>query len=98
MWPWEDEPHSAATGILDDETYDWAGLLDGVRVSVGGSVVATEYDVNRALELTHRLTDVEADATGCAGVAGLLATSADPRPTTLGVVFTGAVRRGPGAS
>ena len=25
MWPWEDEPHSAADGILDDETYDWLG-------------------------------------------------------------------------
>jgi hypothetical protein len=98
MWPWETEPRSAATGILDDETYDWAGLLAGVRLSLGGSVVATEYDVNRALELTHHLTNVDADATGCAGVAGLLATSADPSPTRLGVVFTGVTRRHPGSS
>jgi threonine synthase len=92
MWPWEPEPHSVATGILDDETYDWAGLLAGIRASVGGSVVATEFDLNRALELTHPMTAVEADPTGCAGLAGLLRTSPDPHPTRHGIVFTGALR------
>ena len=30
MWAWEDEPRSTADGILDDETYDWLGVLDAV--------------------------------------------------------------------
>ena len=30
MWPWEDEPSSAADGILDDETYDWLGVLEAM--------------------------------------------------------------------
>ena len=33
MTPWEPSPHSAADGILDDETYDWLGVLDVVRRS-----------------------------------------------------------------
>jgi threonine synthase len=30
MWPWEEPPHSVASGILDDETYDWLAVLRGV--------------------------------------------------------------------
>ncbi len=30
MWPWEEPPHSVASGILDDETYDWLAILRGV--------------------------------------------------------------------
>jgi hypothetical protein len=27
MWPWETPPHSIASGILDDETYDWLAIV-----------------------------------------------------------------------
>ncbi len=30
MWPWETEPHSVAHGILDDETYDWLAVVEGM--------------------------------------------------------------------
>src|SRR5262249_4510427 len=30
MWPWEEEPKSIATGILDDETYDWYAVVRGM--------------------------------------------------------------------
>ena len=46
MTPWPD-PHSAADGILDDETYDWLGVLDVVRRS-GGQVVVVPEDCDRA--------------------------------------------------
>jgi hypothetical protein len=95
MWPWQPEPRSAATGILDDETYDWAGLVAGIRSSHGGSVVATEADVDRAHALTHTMTAVDADQTGCAGLAGILGVSPDPCPTTHGLIFTGATRPDP---
>ena len=34
MWPWEDEPASEAEGILDDETYDWLGVVARWRATV----------------------------------------------------------------
>ena len=41
MTPWAD-PHSAADGILDDETYDWLGVVDVVRRSGGRPLVVPE--------------------------------------------------------
>ncbi len=73
MWPWETEPHSAADGILDDETYDWVGAVQGMAASGGTPVVVTEAQVLEAHELGRRLTGIDVSATGTAGLAGLLA-------------------------
>ncbi len=73
MWPWETEPHSAADGILDDETYDWVGAVQGMAASGGAPVVVTEAQVLEAHELGRRLTGIDVSATGTAGLAGLLA-------------------------
>ena len=51
MRPWESEPNSAATGILDDVTYDWAGVAAGLELSHGTSVVAPESGVSPGLGL-----------------------------------------------
>ena len=72
MWPWESEPRSAATGILDDETYDWWEILAATHHSGGQPVVAREADIVEALRLARTLTPVPVDATGSAGLAGLL--------------------------
>jgi threonine dehydratase len=88
MWPWTPTPHSAATGILDDETYDWAGLADVVQSSAGGSIVATEKDIDRATALTHEWTGADADPTGAAGLAGALALPAGPGDQ-VGIVLSG---------
>ena len=55
MTPWP-EPHSAADGILDDETYDWLAVIDVMRRSGGSPVVVPETAIARAHELgrTHR--------------------------------------------
>ena len=74
MTPWPD-PHSAADGILDDETYDWLGVLDVVRRSGGQVVVAPETAIVEAHEL-GRTTGIPVSATGTAGLAG----AAAPRP------------------
>jgi threonine synthase len=51
MWPWETPPHSMATGILDDETYDWAALIRGMQASGGYPVVVSEERLLEAQRL-----------------------------------------------
>lgn len=93
MWPWESEPHSAADGILDDETYDWIGVLDAMVETGGSPVVASEEDVIAAFQMAHRLTSINVSPTGSAGLAGLLAVreqiKSDERVV---VVFSGVAR------
>jgi threonine dehydratase len=80
MWAWEapvDDAgrtaRSLADGILDDETYDWLGVLDAMSGSGGSPVVVGEKLVERAHVLARRTTRIAASATGTAGLAGLLA-------------------------
>jgi threonine synthase len=83
MWPWESAPHSIATGILDDETYDWAAVLRGV-LSTGGSVITVSED---GLRVANRLAGDGISATGSAGLAGALRVGGDLE--SAGVLFTG---------
>ncbi len=73
MTPWETAPHSAADGILDDETYDWLGVVNGMAASHGAPVIATEDEILRANDLAREHTSIDASHTGTAGLAGLLA-------------------------
>jgi len=73
MWPWEEEPHSVAHGILDDETYDWLAVVEGMLHSGGSPVVVSEDLLVHANELAASATGIDVDPTGSAGVAGLLA-------------------------
>lgn len=92
MWPWETEPRSIASGILDDETYDWAAVVEGMVRSGGFPVVVDEA----TLEEANVLASSNVDHTGSAGLAGLIALTRSldkPRPTErITVLFTG-VRR-----
>ena len=71
MTPWPD-PSSAATGILDDVTYDWLGVARALLLTGGSSVVASEDDIESANQRV-RAAGYNADHTGSAGYAGLLA-------------------------
>ena len=73
MWAWEDEPTSAADGILDDETYDWLGVLEAIDGGGGSVVVAPEMAIVEAHDLGVAATGIPVSATGTAGLAGLLA-------------------------
>jgi threonine synthase len=73
MWPWEEEPRSIAHGILDDETYDWLAVVEGMLVSGGGPVVVSEDLLARANTLAVDATHIDVDPTGSSGLAGLLA-------------------------
>ncbi len=95
MRPWPEEPHSAAEGILDDETYDWQSVLRATVATGGWPIVATEIDILRANELSA-LTAVRADHTGTAGLAGLLRHLAESGPVPANervvLLFTGSPR------
>jgi threonine synthase len=87
MWPWEWEPKSIATGILDDETYDWYAVVAGMLETGGNPVVVDEEALSTANDL-GRSTGIDVDPTGTAGLAGLLeAGPADNRQVA--VLFTG---------
>jgi threonine dehydratase len=77
MWPWETNPVSIADGILDDETYDWIGVLDAMADTGGAPVVVSEQHVQQAYDWVHSLTSVNVSATGVAGLAGLIAMRSD---------------------
>ena len=93
MWVWENEPHSLADGILDDETYDWIGILDGMSDTGGSPVVASEDAVVRAHRMAREFTDISVSPTGSAGLAGILqirdSIADDER---IVVVFSGVLR------
>ena len=72
MWPWEEEPTSIATGILDDETYDWLAVTEGMLLTGGIPLVVDEDTLEQAHLLAREHTCVAAEPTGTAGLAGLL--------------------------
>jgi len=95
MWPWEAEPRSIAHGILDDETYDWLAVVEGMLVSGGGPVVVSEDLLARANAVATDATHIDVDPTGSSGLAGLLALREQGEVgdhERVGVLFTG-VRR-----
>ena len=88
-------PVSVARGILDDETYDWMAALRGVVVSGGEVLAVDEATLVEANGLAATATGIDVDATGSAGLAGLLALArADrvPPGSEVVVVFSGARR------
>ena len=72
MWPWEEVGTSAASGILDDVTYDWMPIMEAMFDSGGRAQVVSEEMIQRANELGRSLTGIDVDHTGTAGMAGLL--------------------------
>jgi threonine synthase len=71
MWPWEEPRRSIATGILDDETYDWRAVVGGMLTTGGQPVVVSEERLAEANDL-GRAAGYDVDPTGSAGLAGLL--------------------------
>lgn len=72
MQAWPEPPKSVATGILDDETYDWRAVVEGMLVTGGRPLVVDEELLVDANRLAVARTGVRVDPTGSAGLAGLL--------------------------
>ena len=69
MWPW-DHPASVASGIIDDETYDWVAVVKGMLRSAGTAIVAGESDL-RSAHAVAGASGIAASPTGTAGLAGV---------------------------
>jgi threonine synthase len=98
MWPWEEEPHSIAHGILDDETYDWLAVVEGMLATGGDALVVDEESLVAANALAKETTRIDVVHTGSAGLAGLMALRAIGRVADderVAVLFTGVVRAAP---
>jgi threonine synthase len=72
MQPWEETPHSVAAGILDDETYDWRAVVEGMLMTGGRPLVVGEELLLEASQLAVSTTAIPVDPTGSSGLAGLL--------------------------
>jgi threonine synthase len=95
MWPWEQQPKSIAHGILDDETYDWLAVVNGLLETGGFPITADEQALMQANDLARSATGIDVDHTGSSGLAGLAALRAEGMvrgDEKAAVLFTG-VRR-----
>ncbi len=99
MVPWPDTPTSVASGIVDDLTYDWRTVLDHQVATGGWPLAVDEETFTRAVELVGDQVTPAPDATGAAGLAGLLtmAETGAEAPVASGevnvVLLTGAKRK-----
>jgi threonine synthase len=96
MQPWPQPGRSIAAGILDDETYDWRVVVDGMLESGGESVIVSEAALLEAHAAARR-AGFTVDATGTAGLAGVLdrrARGTVAPDDRVAVLFTGADRDG----
>ena len=95
MWPWEEEPRSIAQGILDDETYDWAAVVEGMLQTGGRTAVVGEDRLREANSLARSVTGIDVDHTGSAGLAGLMQAieeEPDLLQSRVAVIFSGTSR------
>jgi threonine synthase len=72
MQAWATQPASVATGILDDETYDWRAVVEGMLLTGGRPLVVSESSLAEANRLAVAATGIPVDPTGSAGLGGLL--------------------------
>lgn len=95
MWAWEETPQSIAHGILDDETYDWAAIVEGMLETGGWPVTVDDALLRRATDMARQSSPNRVDPTGASGLAGLLALAASDLELsgeTAVVLLTGAER------
>ncbi|MBL6929572.1 MAG: pyridoxal-phosphate dependent enzyme [Rhodospirillales bacterium] len=94
MTPWPTEPHSVAHGILDDETYDWLALVEGMTATGGDALIADEESLREANRVARETTGIDVSHTGSAGLAGLMNTFREKPDADLkaAVLFTGIER------
>ena len=95
MWAWETEPKSIADGILDDETYDWLAVVQGMLATGGWPITVSEEELVEAHRLGRSATGVAVEPTGTAGLAGAMQLSRQgvlAPEESVGLLFTGVER------
>ncbi|ACY15916.1 pyridoxal-phosphate dependent enzyme [Haliangium ochraceum] len=97
MQPWAEEPRSVATGILDDETYDWAAVCAAMLRTGGWPVVVGDADILAAQAALAEHEDVRAEPTGAVALAGAAALARAGQCTPeehIAALVTGAADKG----
>ena len=94
MWPWETPVQSLAHGILDDETYDWLAVVEGMLKTGGQPIVVGERRLEEATTAARYRAGIPVSPTGAAGLAGLMefADVAGGRIGQAAVLLTGVAR------
>lgn len=95
MWAWETEPQSIAHGILDDFTYDWLMLIEGMFKTGGIPAIVHEDELEISNITGKNLTGINADYTGTSGLCGLvhlISQGAMLECDNSAVIFTGVER------
>ncbi|HJO94947.1 MAG TPA: pyridoxal-phosphate dependent enzyme [Victivallales bacterium] len=95
MWSWELEPHSIAHGILDDITYDWFKIVQGMCRTGGIPITVDEEELKKYNTLAKELTGIKVDPTGSSGFAGYMKLKKSgiiPACDTTSVIYTGVER------
>jgi len=88
MFPWAN-PASIASGILDDETYDWVELARGMEKSGGEALVVNEDAIAKANAYAKAQLKVNSCITGSVGLSGLMARGATHTSKPSIVVLSG---------
>lgn len=92
MFPWSaNVPESLAEGILDDTTYDWLAIIDGVLKTQGDVLVVKEKEIVDAFNTVKKL-GMNISATGTSGLAGLMQALENKKAKKgekIGLFFTG---------
>jgi len=95
MYPWED-PHSVAHGVLDDESYDWAHICDGMMETAGSASLVTDVTILQARADGKTASEVTMCHKGSVGFTGVqhmrMMGTAAKEPVL--VVFSGLSRDG----
>ncbi len=95
MWAWESTPQSIAHGILDDITYDWFKIIEGMLQTGGMPVVVSEKVLKSTNVAAIEATGIQVDHTGTSGLAGaleLLRLGHIDKTEKILVLFTGKIR------
>ena len=87
MWPW-DNPRSLAHAILDDETYDWAAVVDAMAATGGHPLIVDDAALTVACDIASTAAGQAVSYTGAAGLAAALAFHRDVQQRTL-VILSG---------
>jgi len=92
MWPWTPSPATMGEGVRSEESGEWRLLLEAMIRTGGYPLGVEETAFARARDLVTEVTGISVDASGAAGVAGLLTLAeSDPLAATerVGVVLSG---------
>lgn len=75
MWSWDEPSSSRAQSLLEPEVSEWRVILEAMIRTGGYPIAVDEATLMEANQHVQEQTDIDADYSGTAGLAGLIALS-----------------------